>query len=192
LAARTDASCAALTIGDVAHAVAPGGPLFSGEAALEAQYVFQTDQPITCGLTVPIVRVRLDPRTGFFKLLDYVVGHDAGRAFNPMIVAGQIIGGVIDGIGGAHYSEIAYDGNGQLLTGSLADYLVATAPDLPRVRIAHLEPRPGTSPLGVRGIGEGMSRAIASTRNAHEKPLHTMPLTPERVLAACRLAHRAG
>jgi aerobic carbon-monoxide dehydrogenase large subunit len=97
---------AALTIGDVARAVAPGGPLFAGEAALEAQYVFQTDQPITYGLTVHVVRVRLDPRTGFFKLLDYVVGPDAGRALNPMIVAGQIVGGVIDGIGGALYSEI--------------------------------------------------------------------------------------
>jgi CO/xanthine dehydrogenase Mo-binding subunit len=104
---------------------------------------------------VHVVRVRLYPRTGFFKLLDYVVGHDAGSALNPMIVAGQIVGGAIDGIGGALYSEIAYDENGQLLTGSLADYLVATAPDLPRVRIAHLETRPSTNPLGVRGIGEG-------------------------------------
>jgi carbon-monoxide dehydrogenase large subunit len=195
---------ARLTIGDVARAVAPGGPLFTGEAALEAQHVFQTDQPITYGLTVHVVRVRLDPRTGFFKLVDYIVGHDAGRSLNPMIVAGQIVGGVIDGIGGALYSEIAYDETGQLLTGSLADYLVAIAPDLPRVRLAHVETRPGTNPLGVRGIGEGgvipaaaaianaLSRAIAPARNGHEKPLCTLPLTPERVLAACRLARQAG
>jgi CO/xanthine dehydrogenase Mo-binding subunit len=81
-------------------------------------------------------RVRLDPRTGFFNLLDYVVGHDAGRVLIPMIVAGQIVGGVIDGIGDALYSEIAYDENGQFLTGSLADYLVATAADLPRAHRA--------------------------------------------------------
>ena len=193
-----------LTIGDVARAVTPGGALFAGDAALEAEHVFQTDQPITYGLTVHVVRVRLDPRTGFFRLIDYVVGHDAGRALNPIIVAGQIVGGVVDGIGGALYSEIAYDENGQLLTGSLADYLVATAPDLPRIRIAHMDTRPGTNPLGVRGIGEGgvipaaaaianaLSRAIAPTRNGHEAPLYTLPLKPERVLAACRLARADG
>jgi carbon-monoxide dehydrogenase large subunit len=192
----------ALTIGDVARAVGPGGPLFSGDVALEAQYVFQTDQPITYGMNVHAVRVRLDPRTGFYKLLDYVVGHDAGQPLNPMIVEGQIVGGVIDGIGGAMFSGIGYDENGQLLTGSLADYLVATAPDLPRVRIAHVETRSGTNPLGVRGIGEGgvipaaaaianaLNRAIGSGCNGHEQPLFTLPLTPERVLAACDLFSR--
>jgi aerobic carbon-monoxide dehydrogenase large subunit len=190
----------ALTIGDVARAVGPGGILFTGDVALEAQYVFQTDQPITYGMNVHIVRVKVDPQTGFYKLLDYVVGHDAGRALNPMIVEGQIVGGVVDGIGGAMFSGIEYDENGQLLTGSLADYLVATAPDLPRIRIAHVETRPQTNPLGVRGIGEGgiipvaaaianaLNRAIDGIRNGHETPLFTLPLKPERVLAACDLA----
>ena len=195
-----DGTATGLTVGDIARAIAPGGPLFDGEAALEAQYVFKTDQPITYGLTIHVVRVALDPRTGFFRLLDYVVGHDAGRALNPIIVAGQIVGGVVDGIGGALFSEVVYDEDGQLLTGSLADYLVATAPELPRIRITHLETRPGTNPLGVRGIGEGgvipaaaaitnaLSRAIDPVRNGHEQPLFKLPLKPERVFAACRLA----
>jgi 2-furoyl-CoA dehydrogenase large subunit len=194
----------ALGIGDIAKAIMPGGPLFAGEAALEAQYVFQTDQPITYGLTVHVVRVGLDPRTGFFRLLDYVVAHDGGRSLNPVIVAGQIVGGVIDGIGGALYSEIVYDENGQPLTGSLADYLVATAPELPRIRVTHMETRPGTNPLGVRGIGEGgvipaaaaianaISRAIDPSRSGHEQPLFTLPLKPERVFTACRLAARGA
>jgi carbon-monoxide dehydrogenase large subunit len=193
-----------LGIGDIAKAIMPGGALFTGEAALEAQYVFQTDQPITYGLTVHVVRVGLDPRTGFFRLLDYVVGHDGGRSLNPMIVAGQIVGGVVDGIGGALYSEIVYDENGQPLTGSLADYLVATAPEIPRIRMAHMETRPGTNPLGVRGIGEGgvipaaaaianaIGRAIDPSRSGHEQALFTLPLKPERIFSACRMAARTG
>lgn len=186
----------------IAQAVGPGGQLFAGDAALEAQHVFKSDHPITYGLTVHVAQVSLDPRTGFFTVKDYLVAHDAGRVLNAMIVDGQIVGGAVDGIGGALFSELLYDGQGQLLTGSLADYLVATAPDVPRLRLVHHETRPGTNPLGVRGIGEGgtiapgaaianaLSRAIDPKGTAQESALSALPLSPERVFQACQAARR--
>jgi carbon-monoxide dehydrogenase large subunit len=198
-----DGEATDLDVAQIARAVAPGGPLFSGDAALEAQFVYKTDQPLTYGLTVHAAKIRLDRRTGFFRVIDYVVGHDAGRSLNAIIVEGQIVGGVADGIGGALFSELVYDGDGQLLTGSLADYLVGTAPEIPRIRLVHLETRPGTNPLGVRGIGEGgvipaaaaianaLARAIDPTSTGFESALFTLPLKPERVFAACRAAQRS-
>lgn len=198
---RRDGGETGLAVADVARAVAPGGPLFDGAAALEAHHVFDNGgQAVTFGFSVHAARLELDPRTGFYRLLDYFVLHDAGRALNPTIVEGQVVGGVVDGIGGAMLSEIAYDESAQLLTGSLADYLVATAPDMPRIRVAHMNTPAGTNPLGVRGIGEGgaippaalvanaLSRAIASIGPVREDLLSSAPLKPERVHAACRAA----
>lgn len=191
-----------LGLGDIARAVAPGGALFAGQPTLSAAHVFGTDQLLTFGLLAHAARVALDPRTGFYRLLDYFVFHDCGRALNRMVVDGQIIGGAVDGIGGAMLSELRYDERGQLLTGTLADYLVASATDAPRIRLGHMETRPGTNPLGVRGIGEGgtipagaaignaLSRAISPRGLAHEQPLLHLPLHPERVLAALRLAEQ--
>lgn len=199
---RAGAGPTEIDLAAIAQAVGPGGQLFSGDAALEAQYVFKSDQPVTYGMTVHVAQVSLDPRTGFFAVKDYLVAHDAGRVLNAMIVDGQIVGGAVDGIGGALFSELLYDGEGQLLTGSLADYMVATAPDVPRLRLVHHETRPGTNPLGVRGIGEGgtiapgaaianaLSRAIDPHGSAQEAGLSVLPLSPERVFAACRAAGR--
>ena len=114
-------------------------------------------------MSVHAAKMKLDPRIGLFSLLDYVVSHDAGRSLNPIIVEGQVIGGVVDGIGGAMFSELVYDDVAQLLTGSLADYLVATAPGIPRIRLISMETRATTNPLGVRGIGEGGTIPAAAT-----------------------------
>lgn len=187
-----------LTIGDVARAVAPGGPLHSGEPALEETFVFSTDHPLTFGVSVHAARVEVDPRTGFIRLTDYLVVDDAGRALNVAIVEGQIVGGAVDGIGGTLLSEMIYDEDCQLLTGTLADYMVVTATEVPRVRLGHMETRAGTNPLGVRGIGEGSTipaapaivnataRAIDPVGIGHEVGLFTLPLKPERVFAVCR------
>lgn len=197
---RIDGSSTSLNLAEIARAVSPGGPLFSGEGALEAQYIYSNEQPITYGMSVHAARVSLDPRTGFFKLLDYIVSHDCGRELNPIIVAGQVVGGVVDGIGGAVLSEINYDEHGQPLAGSLADYLVATAPELPRIRLVHIETRPTTNPLGVRGIGEGgtipaaatianaLARSMDAKHTGHETALFALPLKPQRVFAACQAA----
>jgi CO/xanthine dehydrogenase Mo-binding subunit len=151
-------------------------------------------------MSVHAAKVKLDPRTGFFSLLDYVLSHDAGRSLNPIIVEGQVIGGVVDGIGGAMFSEMVYDDVAQLLTGSLADYLVATAPGIPRIRLISMETRATTNRLGVRGIGEGgtipaaativnaVARTIDSKKTGHESVLFALPLKPQRVFAACHAA----
>jgi CO/xanthine dehydrogenase Mo-binding subunit len=199
---RSSGEATKLGIGDIARAVAPGGPLFAGEPALESLYVYKADQPLTYGLSVHAAKIDLDPRTGFFRVVDYLVAHDAGRSLNPVVVEGQIVGGAAEGIGVATLSEIVYDDAGQLLTGTLADYLVATAPEVPRIRLAHMETRPTTNPLGVRGIGEGgvipapaaianaVARAIDPRRVGHEQPLFSLPLKPERVFNACKMQRR--
>lgn len=187
-----------LMIGDVARAVSPGGTLYEGESSLAAEFVYSTDRLLTFGMAVHVARVELDPRTGFLRIIDYAIVHDAGRALNPVIVEGQIVGGAVEGMGNALFSEIVYDGSAQLVTGTLMDYLVMTAPVAPRVRLGHMETRPGTNPLGVRGIGEGgtipappaivnaVARAIDPAAIGHEEGLFTLPLKPERVLAAWR------
>jgi carbon-monoxide dehydrogenase large subunit len=189
-----------LTVGAIAGAAAPGGALFEGDPALEASYVYEARQPLTSGFSVHVAKVQVDPDTGCFHVLDYVVTHDAGRALNRMIVDGQVVGAVADGIGGAMFSEVIYGADGQPLTASLADYLVATAPEIPRIRVLHVDSPSTTNPLGVRAVGEGgiipvaaalanaVARAIDPTRTGHEQALFSLPLRPERVLAACRRA----
>ncbi|MEA2944503.1 MAG: aerobic carbon-monoxide dehydrogenase large subunit [Bradyrhizobium sp.] len=193
-----------LDVGAIARAMTPGGSLFDGSGALEAQHVFKADQPLTYGLSIHLAKVRVEPRTGFFTIVDYLVAHDAGRSMNKMIVDGQVVGGAVDGIGGALFSELIYDEDGQLLTGSLADYLVATASEVPRIRLSHMETIPSTNPLGVRGIGEAgvipaapaianaLARAIAPFTTGHERSLFTLPLKQERVYRSLLAAAKSA
>jgi carbon-monoxide dehydrogenase large subunit len=133
--------------------------------------------------------VAVDPETGEVELLRYSVVHDCGRELNPTIVAGQIVGGVAQGIGGALYEEIVYDDEGQLLSGTLADYLVPTCEDVPRIALEALETPSELNPLGLRGVGEGGAIAPpAAIANAVEDALSRFgavvrrtPLAPEYV-----------
>ena len=189
-----------LTIGQIARAIMPGGVLFEGEPALEVSCVYEAKQVLTSGFSVHVAKVRLDPCTGLFRIEEYHVTHDAGRALNQTIVDGQVVGAVADGIGGAMLSEMVYDAEGQPLTGSLADYLVATALEIPHIKVMHLNSPSSTNPLGVRGVGEGgiipvaaaltnaVARAIDPVRTGHEELLFCLPLKPERVFAACQRA----
>src|SRR3989442_12358406 len=98
--------------------------------------------------------VEVDSSTCAVRVLRYVVVEDCGRIINPLIVEGQAIGGVAQGVGAALLEEIVYDGDGQLLTGSLMDYLVPTAAELPPVEVVHLD-RPSPTTLGrVTGVAE--------------------------------------
>jgi carbon-monoxide dehydrogenase large subunit len=189
-----------LSLADIAQAIAPGGKLFAGVPALEEQYVYDSKNKLTFALSIHAAKVAFDPRTGFARVLDYYVMHDAGRVLNEAVVAGQVVGGVADGISCALLAEVLYDDSGQLLTGTLADYLVATAPEIPRIRLGHMTTIPSTNALGVRGIGEGgviavapaivnaLAHAIAPGRGGHEDPLFKLPLRPSAILAATRLA----
>ncbi|HEV8615808.1 MAG TPA: xanthine dehydrogenase family protein molybdopterin-binding subunit [Methylomirabilota bacterium] len=110
---------------------------------------------VTYASAVHVAQVEVDIGTGRTRLLRYVVAHDCGKVINPMIVDGQIHGGVAQGVGGALFEDMAYDAEGQLLAGTLMDYAVPVATDLPPIETVHLEYPSPRNPLGMKGLGEG-------------------------------------
>ena len=100
--------------------------------------------------------VAVDPKTGHVEVIDYVAVEDVGRIVNPMTLHGQTLGAIVQGLGGVFLEHLVYDEDGQLLTGSLADYLMPTASDFPNIRVVALEQKPSpNNPLGAKGAGEG-------------------------------------
>jgi carbon-monoxide dehydrogenase large subunit len=110
---------------------------------------------VTYTNAVQVAVVEVDPETGQTTILRYVVAHDCGKVINPVIVEGQIHGGVAQGVGGGLLEEMVYDEQAQLLTGTFMDYLVPTAMELPDIETVHLEYPSPRNPLGVKGVGEG-------------------------------------
>jgi carbon-monoxide dehydrogenase large subunit len=140
--------------------------------------------------------VLVDPETGALDILDYVVVEDGGVLLNPMIVDGQIVGGVAQGIGTALYEEMRFDGNGQPTSTTLADYLLPGSTDVPSVRIFHMEtPSPYTR-FGQKGLGEGgaiappaaITNAINDALKGLGAELLVSPVTPDRIVAAIAAA----
>jgi carbon-monoxide dehydrogenase large subunit len=138
--------------------------------------------------------VAVDPATGLIEIVDYVVVEDGGVLVNPMIVDGQIRGGTAQGIGTCMYEVMPFDARGQPLASTLLDYLLPSAPEVPAIRVLHMQtPSPYTE-FGIKGLGEGGAvgppAAIVSAVNDALRPLgvevHDLPLTPESVLAAIR------
>jgi carbon-monoxide dehydrogenase large subunit len=146
---------------------------------------------VTYASAVHVAHVEVDVGTGHVKLLRYIVSHDCGKVINPLIVEGQVHGGVAQGVGGAMFEEMVYDEQGQLVTGSLMDYLVPTATDLPLSETVHLEYPSPRNPLGVKGLGEGGAISPpAAIANAVEDALapfgitiRETPVSPARILA---------
>jgi carbon-monoxide dehydrogenase large subunit len=145
------------------------------------------------------VVVAVEPDTGVVEILDYVVSEDCGTMINPMIVDGQIQGGIAQGIGTALYEEIPYDEMGQPLATSFADYMVPCAPEIPTVRIAHAVTPALATEYGVKGLGEGgaiappaaIANAVADAFRAIGASFNETPLTPRRVSEAVDRARRA-
>jgi carbon-monoxide dehydrogenase large subunit len=134
--------------------------------------------------------VAVDPRTGHVEVIDYVAVEDVGRIINPAMLHGQAVGAIVQGLGGTFLEHLIYDADGQLLTGSLADYLMPTASDFPAVRAVALEEKPAPhNPLGAKGAGEGgiipVGGVIANAVAAALRPLgvepRELPLSPARV-----------
>ena len=146
---------------------------------------------VTYASAVHVAKVEVDVGTGHVRLLGYLVAHDCGKVINPIIVEGQVHGGVAQGVGGALYEEMVYDEAGQLLTGSLMDYLVPSATDLPPIDTVHLEYPSPRNPLGIKGLGEGGAISPpAAIANAVEDALQPFgvkitetPVSPSRLLA---------
>ena len=185
------------TLAEIAQAVGPGGTRPEGmEPGLESRYYYEThDAPFAFG--VHLAEVEVEPETGHVDIKRYVVVNDCGRLINPMIVDGQIVGGIAQGVGGALLEELVYDEDGQMLSANLMDYQLPTSLDLPNVEIRHYESPSPLNPLGVKGIGEGGAIAgHAVIANAVEDALaHTgarVRETPLRPAAVWKLMQEGG
>ena len=142
------------------------------------------------------VVVETDPETAEIHVLRYCVVHDCGPLINPMIVEGQVHGGVAQGVGGALYERMAYDENGQLLNASFMDFLMPYASEVPHIEIDHLETPSPLNPLGIKGAGEAgviPSAAVfaAAVEDAEGFPITRMPISPSE-LFHLRARHAAG
>jgi len=143
-----------------------------------------------------VAEVEIDPETGKVEVVRYAAVNDFGTIVNPMLVEGQIHGGVVQGLGQALMEDARYDESGQLLTGSFMDYALPRASDAPPMSVASHEVPATTNPLGVKGCGEaGCAGALTSVMNAIVDALSAlgirhfeMPATPERVWRAIREA----
>jgi len=135
--------------------------------------------------------VRVDPKTFRLEILKYVVVHDCGRVINPLVLQGQIEGGVAQGIGGAFYERLAYDADGQLRNASFMEFLMPYATEIPPIEIDHIETPSPLNPLGVKGAGEAgvipVGAVIASAIDeALGIPITEMPLSPLKLFEAGR------
>jgi carbon-monoxide dehydrogenase large subunit len=190
---------AKMTLAECAQRCIPGAALPDGmEPGLdESDYV--TFPTVTWAYAAHAAIVSVDPATGGVEIVRYVVVHDCGRLLNPMIVRGQIQGGVTAGIGGAMLEELVYNDDGQLLTASLMDYLLPAMSDVPAIEILQTETASTTNALGVKGVGEGGTvgppAALAAAVEDALAPLGVRirhsSLSPRHVLAAIREAQSA-
>jgi aerobic carbon-monoxide dehydrogenase large subunit len=169
----------------------PGPPLPDGEGpGLEADGYFSPEASAWAS-GCHAAWVRVDPRTFRLEILRYVVVHDCGRVINPLVLDGQIQGGVAQGIGGAFYERLAYDADGQLRNASFMEFLVPYATEVPELVIGHQETPSPLNPLGVKGAGEAgviaVGAVIASAvEEATGIPIREMPLSPRRLFELSR------
>jgi len=141
--------------------------------------------------------LEIDPNTGFIKVVDYWAITNCGRVINPLIVEGQVRGAIVQGIGSVLYEECIYDENGSLMNGTMADYLVPMAAELPDIYVEQIETPERSTELGAKGIGElgltGAMGALWVATNDALRPLGAMiadqPFTPERILDAIAAAN---
>ena len=173
----------ALKANPLRGAVRPGS-----EPGLEATAYFGPDRGSTAN-GVHAMLVEVDPETAQVEIKRYVVVHDCGRVINPMIVEGQIQGGVAHGIGNAFYEQLVYDEEGQLLNASFMDYLLPTATDVPNIETTHRETRSPLNPLGAKGVGEAgaiptgplFAQAVEDALAGSGLEICEIPLSPNRL-----------
>jgi CO/xanthine dehydrogenase Mo-binding subunit len=167
------------------------------EPGLEATSYFGPERGATAS-GVHAMIVAIDPETMMLRIEKYVVVHDCGTVINPLILAGQIHGGVAQGIGNAFYERLVFDAQGQVLNASLADYLLPTALDVPRMEIAHTVTPSPLNPLGTKGAGEAgaipvgalFAQAIEDALDLPARGIELLeiPLSPARLWELARQA----
>jgi carbon-monoxide dehydrogenase large subunit len=168
------------------------------DAGLEETFYFEPPT-VTWSYAVHAAVVDVDLELGRVQIDQYVVAHDCGVVVNPLLVEGQIIGGTVQGLGGALLEEFIYDSSGQLLTGSLMDYLLPTACEVPRLQLIHQHSPSPLNPLGVKGVGEGgpiappavLANAVADALRPLEVEFNRTPIKPQQIVEFARSA-RAG
>ena len=145
--------------------------------------------------------VAIDPYTGHLEVLDYVAVEDVGRIINPHTLHGQVLGAIVQGLGASILEHLVYDSEGQLLTGSLANYLIPLAEDFPNIKAIALEMYPSPiSPLGAKGAGEGgiipvggvIANAVASALASFGVAPNELPLSPPRIWGLIDAARKAA
>jgi carbon-monoxide dehydrogenase large subunit len=144
--------------------------------------------------------VEVEPQTGRVEIKKYLAVDDCGKVINPLLVDGQIQGGIVQGLGQALFEQVVYDENGQLLTGSLMDYALPRAADLPRLNLTRTETPTPVNPLGIKGIGEAgtigstpaLVNAVVDALVPFEVAHIDMPLTPEKIWSLCQGRRAAG
>ena len=166
-----------------------GPPLPQGdEPGLEAvRYFSPPHATFASGVHAAIIEI--DIQTGIVKVRKYAVLHDCGTLVNPLIVEGQIYGGVAQGIGGSFYEHLDYDDNGQLLNASFMDFLMPYATEVPHMEVDHIETSSPINPLGVKGAGEAgcipvpapMAAAVEDALAPFGARVDAMPLAPDDI-----------
>jgi carbon-monoxide dehydrogenase large subunit len=159
------------------------------EPGLEAT-VYYSPRRSTHSNGVHVAVVKIDEETGHVEIEKYAVAHDCGTVINPMLVDGQIHGGVAHGIGNALYEEAIHDENGQILNGSYMDYYLPGAMEVPRMSVAHIETPTPLNPLGCKGAGEGgtipapvaVALAIEDALSDLKVKVNRIPVSPEALL----------
>jgi carbon-monoxide dehydrogenase large subunit len=187
---------AAVSLAKLAHAARPGwdhGRPQGVEAGLEETHYWEP-QTVTWSYAAHVAIVEVDREIGQVKIDKYAIAHDCGVVVNPLLVEGQIAGGTAQGLGGILFEDIVYDTEGQLLTGSLADYMVPTADDVPGMALIHQHSPSPLNPLGVKGVGEGgavappaaIANAVADALAPFGAEFNATPIKPEQIVEAAQ------
>jgi carbon-monoxide dehydrogenase large subunit len=192
-----------MSLAEVSRAARPGWDNLRPEgvdAGLEETYYWEPPT-VTWSYAAHAAVVEVDPALGKVTIDQYAIAHDCGVVVNPLLAEGQIIGGAVQGMGGALLEEFHYDAEGQLMTGSFMDYLLPTASDVPRVQVTHVETPSPLNPLGVKGLGEGgaISPPVAIANAVCDAlapfgyvEFNSTPIRPEQVYDAVRRARAAA
>jgi aerobic carbon-monoxide dehydrogenase large subunit len=197
--ARVAGTDRAIPIATLARAAYHQTHRFKGEVGPGIAENATYDPPGTFSNACHVAMVEVDVETGRVTIEKFLVAEDAGRLINPMIVDGQIHGGVAQGIANALLEQIIYDDSGNILTASLADYLPPTAREIPPIEVHHLETLTEASLTKAKGLGEGGAigapAAVVNAINDALAPfgvaIDEFPATPQRIRAALRAAERA-
>jgi len=142
--------------------------------------------------------VEVDPETMMVEIKKYIVVHDCGKVINPMILEGQIHGGVAQGIGNSFYEQLHWAENGELLNASFMDYLLPTATDVPHIETDHIETPSPLNPMGVKGAGEAgaiptgalFAQAVEDALAENKVAINEIPLSPDKLFALIQQAER--